>query len=288
VSDIIAVSGIRGFGRHGVLPHEGEFGQEFSVDVVIDTDLTAAAAADDLTLTVDYGAVAQLAHGRLVGPPFALIETLADAIAADIAALPGAAQVTVTVHKPHAPMPVGVADVTVTRRRRAPSRVVLGLGSNQGDRLSQLQRAVDELTAQGVRVRQVSPVVATAPVGGPTGQPDFLNAVAVAATDLTPHEVLRVCRRIEDDAERDRSVRWGPRPIDVDILDFGGRRMDEPDLVLPHPRAVDRAFVMVPWSLVAPDDRLGPGGSSVAEIAAGLDAAGVAPAPGAELTVADA
>ena len=288
MSDTIAVTGIRGFARHGVLPHEGEFGQEFSVDVVIDTDLAAAAAGDDLTRTVDYGTVAQIAHDRLVGPPFALIETLADAIAAEIAALPGAQSVTVTVHKPHAPMPVGVADVTVTRRRRAPSRVVLGLGSNQGDRLAQLQRAIDELTAHGVRVRQVSPVMATAPVGGPSGQPEFLNAVAIAVTELTPHDVLRVCRRIEDDAERDRRVRWGPRPVDVDILDFGGRRMDEPDLVLPHPRAADRAFVMVPWSFVAPDDRLGSGGPLVAEIVAGLDATGVVPEPGAELILADA
>lgn len=287
MTDTIAITGIRGFGRHGVLAHEGEFGQEFSVDVVIDTDMTAAAARDDLTETVDYGAVAQLAHDRLVGPPYALIETLADAIAADIAALPGALRVTVTVHKPHAPMPVGVADVTVTRRRRAPARVVLGLGSNQGDRLAHLQRAVAELTAHGVRVRQVSPVVATAPVGGPADQPEFLNAVVAGITDLTPHEVLRVCRAIEDAAARDRSVRWGPRPIDVDILDFAGRRMAEPDLVLPHPRAVDRAFVMVPWALMSPDDRVGVGGPTAAHVVAGLDPAGVALAPDQELTVAD-
>lgn len=285
MSDRIAISGITGFGRHGVHAHETAFGQEFIVDVVIATDLGPAAATDDLELTIDYGHVAQLAHAHVVGAPHRLIETLAEAIAAEVVALPGVESVTVTVHKPHAPMPVGVADVLVTRHRSAPARVVLGLGSNLGDRLAALQAAVDALGDAGVKLKAISPIVRSAPVGGPPDQGDFLNAVLVGRTTAAPYDLLRICRGIETAAERDRSVRWGPRPIDVDILDFGGRRLAEPDLVLPHPRAADRAFVLVPWSLVAPDDHLGGTGPTVAELAADVDAAGVEVAAGLSLLV---
>lgn len=279
MADRIVVRGIRGFGHHGVLAHEAEIGQEFTVDIEIDTDFTAAVAADDLDQTVDYGQVARLAHARLVGPPFLLIESLADAIAAEVAALPGVQAVTATVHKPHAPMPVGVGDVAVTRHRRPRARVVLGLGSNLGDRFAHLRRAVASLRAEGVDVTAVSPVVRSDPAGGPAGQDEFLNAVVVGATDLSPHELLRVCRAIEDAAERDRSVRWGPRPIDVDVLDFAGHRVVEPDLVLPHPRIVDRPFVLVPWAQVAPHDRPGATGPTVAQLAdaVGADAVRLAP-----------
>jgi dihydroneopterin aldolase/2-amino-4-hydroxy-6-hydroxymethyldihydropteridine diphosphokinase len=286
MSDRIEVRGIRGFGHHGVLPHEQQFGQEFTVDVAIDADFDAAAATDDLAHTVDYGQVVTLVHARITGEPFELIETLADRIAADVAALPGVQSVTVSVHKPHAPMPVGVSDVIVTRHRRAPSRVVLGLGSNLGDRLAELQTAVDALVSAGVRVDAVSPVMRTAPVGGPAGQDDFFNVVAVGATELNPFELLRVCQRIEEAAERDRSVRWGPRPIDVDILDFGGRQLDEPDLVLPHPRAAGRAFVLLPWSLVGPEDRLGGvQGQRIADLAQAVDSAGVEVVDGIEIAI---
>lgn len=286
MSDRIEVRGIRGFGHHGVLGHEQQFGQEFSVDVAIDADFDAAAATDDLAHTVDYGQVATVVHARITGEPFELIETLADRIAADVAILPGVQAVAVSVHKPHAPMPVGVSDVIVTRYRRAQSRVVLGLGSNLGDRLSELQTAVDALVVSGVRIDAVSPVMRTTPVGGPPGQDEFYNAVAVGTTDLKPFELLRVCQQIENDAQRDRSVRWGPRPIDVDILDFAGRRIDEPDLVLPHPRASLRAFVAVPWSLVGPDDRLGGlSGPRIADVAASLDHSGVEVVPGLEIVL---
>lgn len=260
--DTIEVRGIVGFGRHGVLAHEGEFGQSFTVDVCIRADLARAGASDDLEHTIDYGRVAAIAHDRIVGEPFALIERLADVIAADVAELPGVVSATATVHKPHAPMPVATADVTVSRTRRAPQRVVLGLGANLGDRQASLQRALDRLDAAGVRVDAVSPVFETDPVGGPE-QDDYLNAVAVVRTTLGPHALLALLHRIEAAGDRVREVRWGPRTIDLDILDFAGRTVDEPDLVLPHPRAEQRAFVLVPWASVAPQHELS--GRPVAE-----------------------
>ena len=134
------------------------------------------------------------------------------------------------------------------RRRRA----YLGIGSNLGERLGYLQLAVDELAgADGVTVVGVSPVYETAPVGGPA-QPDYLNAVVAVDTTLTPHELLRVAHGIEAEAERVRTVRWGPRTLDVDVLLVGDERVDDPDLVIPHPRMAERAFVVVPLADLDP------------------------------------
>lgn len=111
--DRISLLGLRAFGRHGVLEHEGAIGQEFIIDAVLGVDTRAAAAADDLTLTVDYGALADRLAAIVSGPPAALIETLAERLAA--ACLEAAVrEVEITVHKPHAPVTQLVTDITVT------------------------------------------------------------------------------------------------------------------------------------------------------------------------------
>jgi 2-amino-4-hydroxy-6-hydroxymethyldihydropteridine diphosphokinase len=132
------------------------------------------------------------------------------------------------------------------------TRAYLGIGSNLGDRLAYLQVAVDELgSADGVTVVGVSPVYETAPVGGPE-QPDYLNAVVAVDTTLTPHELLRVAQAVETEAERVRTVRWGPRTLDVDVLLVGDAHIATPDLVVPHPRLAERAFVVVPLADLDP------------------------------------
>ncbi len=132
------------------------------------------------------------------------------------------------------------------------TRAYLGIGSNLGERLAYLQLAVDELAAaDGVTVVGVSPVYETAPVGGPE-QPDYLNAVVAVDTTLTAHELLDVAHAVETEAERVRTVRWGPRTLDVDVLLVGDEQIDDPDLVVPHPRMVERAFVVVPLADLDP------------------------------------
>ncbi len=126
------------------------------------------------------------------------------------------------------------------------TRAYLGLGSNLGDRVAHLQAAVDGLAATpGVTVVAVSPVYETDPVGGPP-QPEYLNAVVALDTDLTPRGLLEVAHRLESAAGRVRAERWGPRTLDVDVLLVGTEQVDEDDLVVPHPRMRERAFVMVP------------------------------------------
>lgn len=114
MSDMITITGIRGFGRHGVFEHERVNGQEFSVDLVAHIDARPAAASDALEDSVDYGAMAQRAHDVLTGEPMNLIEAVAERIAVAILAMPGVRRVDVTVHKPQAPIPVPFDDVSVT------------------------------------------------------------------------------------------------------------------------------------------------------------------------------
>jgi 2-amino-4-hydroxy-6-hydroxymethyldihydropteridine diphosphokinase len=129
-------------------------------------------------------------------------------------------------------------------------RAFLGLGSNLGDRRAHLDAAVDRLVAVGLR--EVSPLYETDPVGGPEQGP-YLNCVAELDTDLSPRQLLAVCGRLEAAAERVRAERWGPRTLDVDVLWVEGAAVDEPDLVVPHPRMWERRFVLAPLRDLAPD-----------------------------------
>lgn len=133
-------------------------------------------------------------------------------------------------------------------------RAYLGLGSNLGDRAAHLQGAVHGLAAtDGITVVAVSSVYETEPVGGPD-QPDYLNAVVAVDTDLTARQLLEVAQRLEGEAGRDREreERWGPRTLDVDVLLVGDEHVEEADLVVPHPRLFERAFVMVPLADLDP------------------------------------
>lgn len=143
-------------------------------------------------------------------------------------------------------------------------RAFLGLGSNLGDRLANLERAVRSLDASAaITVVRTSRVYETAPVGPP--QPDYLNAVVEVATTLTARELLERCLAVEAEMGRARRERWGPRVIDVDVLTYDDARIDEPDLVVPHPRMHERAFVLVPLLELAADPPL-PGGRRVADL----------------------
>jgi 2-amino-4-hydroxy-6-hydroxymethyldihydropteridine diphosphokinase len=135
---------------------------------------------------------------------------------------------------------------------RAP-RVVLALGSNLGDRLDNLQGALDALFDTGsLAFVAVSPVYETAPVGGPA-QPDYLNAVVIAASWLPARIVLERGQAAETAFQRIREEVWGPRTLDVDLIVYGDEVSDDPELTLPHPRAHERAFVLAPWLDADPD-----------------------------------
>ena len=146
----------------------------------------------------------------------------------------------------------------------------LALGSNLGDRLEHLREAVRLLGAEPtVEVVRSSRVYETEPVGPP--QPAYLNAVIEVRTDGTARELLEACRRVEDALGRVRAERWGPRTIDVDVLIFDEETIDEPDLVVPHPRMHERGFVLVPLGELEADPML-PGGRKLAKLRLAPDA----------------
>lgn len=127
-------------------------------------------------------------------------------------------------------------------------RAVLALGSNLGSSATTLANAVADLVDSDlVRLSGVSPVVRTKPVGGPD-QPDYLNMVIEVETTLSAYELLEHCQAVENKHHRTRTVRWGPRTLDVDIITYADLHQQDPRLVLPHPRAHERAFVLQPWA----------------------------------------
>jgi 2-amino-4-hydroxy-6-hydroxymethyldihydropteridine diphosphokinase len=168
----------------------------------------------------------------------------------------------------------------VTSKRSATRhRVVLSAGSNLGDRLGTLQGCVHAISGlPETDVLAVSPVYETAPVGGPA-QPDYLNAVLIVATGLTPQDLLAATQRIEAGSGRIRAERFGPRTLDIDIIGYDEQISDDPVLTLPHPRAYERAFVLAPWHDLDPAARL-PGRGPVAALLAALGQDGVRRQPG--------
>jgi 2-amino-4-hydroxy-6-hydroxymethyldihydropteridine diphosphokinase len=167
----------------------------------------------------------------------------------------------------------------------ARARAVLSVGANLGDRLGTLQGCVQAIARlPDTDVLAISPVYETAPVGGPA-QPDYLNAVLIIGTGLPSWDLLEAVRRIEADFGRVRAERFGPRTLDVDIIDYAGQVSGDPALTLPHPRAHERAFVLAPWHDIDPGAEL-PGRGAVAGLLAGLDRDGVRLVPGAGLRVA--
>lgn len=148
---------------------------------------------------------------------------------------------------------------------------VLGLGANLGDPRAALAGALVALENQPeLRITSVSGLWRTAPVGGPE-QPEFRNVVVVVATTLTPAELLALAHRLEAEAGRIRDVRWGPRTLDVDVLDVAGVTSDDPALTVPHPRAHERGFVLAPWAQIAPDWVLTPAGEPGRTVAGWAD-----------------
>ncbi|AZO12765.1 MULTISPECIES: 2-amino-4-hydroxy-6-hydroxymethyldihydropteridine diphosphokinase [unclassified Mesorhizobium] len=151
--------------------------------------------------------------------------------------------------------------------------VYLSLGGNLGDPAKSMAAALRMLDGdEATRVMAVSSLYRTPP-WGKLDQPDFLNAAAAIETTLAPRALLDLCLDVERRLKRVREERWGPRLIDIDILMFGDRIIHETGLEVPHPRMLERAFVLAPLAEIAPD--LAAGGRSVSERLAGVDASGI-------------
>ena len=261
--DQLEVVGLEVWAHHGVFAQERRDGQLFRIDVAWWQNLSAAGAGDDLHLTIDYAELSEFVVALVQTRPVALIETLAHRIQQGLLTRYPMDYVRVCVHKPDAPMAVGVSDVVLTSSiaaRGGPDRpereIVISLGSNIEPRLDHLQFAVSALYATaGLSDVRVSPVYETT-AQSEVAQPDFLNAVLLARSDLSALDLLHRGQRIEALAHRVRTVRHGRRSLDIDLVKVGEEVWDEPELVLPHPLAAERAFVLIPWLALDPQARL--------------------------------
>lgn len=292
MTDRIRVRGIEAFGHHGVFEFERREGQRFVVDVMLELDLRRPGRSDTLAHTVNYGEVAAGVVARIEGQPYDLIERLAEVIAGDLLELPAVDAAQVVVHKPEAPVGVPFGDVSVEIERRRGTPVVVALGSNLGDRVRTVTEAVEALAdLPRFTITAVSPLVDTDPLGGGPDQPRYLNGIVLGAFAGSPTALLRGLHAIEHAHGRTREVRWGARTLDLDLVQFGvpgtdrERLSDSPTLLLPHPGAIERAFVLLPWSLADPDAvmRVGPSVTDpvirVADRLAELDQHGIRQGP---------
>jgi len=270
-ADKMEVTGIEVWAHHGVFDHERRDGQLFLIDVAWWLDTSPAAHTDDLESTIDYGKVTNVIVAETQSGPVDLIETLAERLHQALFAQFPMDRLQITIHKPQAPISANFSDVRLTTsftREKQQRQIVFSLGSNIEPRLDYLQFAVSGLASTpGITEVQVSGVYETQPQSD-IPQADFLNAIVVAQSALSAEELLHRALALETLAHRVRLSEHGPRTLDIDLIAAGDEQWATPDLILPHPRARNRAFVLVPWLTVDPQARLG--ADLVADLAVGV------------------
>ncbi len=248
--DQISVSGIEFFGYHGVFEEEKRKGQIFYIDC--DISLDTSLCEDDLNRTVNYGELTCKIVEFCETNAYDLIETLANELASYILLTYDLIQeVSITVHKPHAPISAKFSDVTLTVRRGWKTSY-LGIGSNLGDRKQYLDLVIEEISKDKHILEMArSTYIETEPYGV-TDQPKFLNGVVKVKTIYTPYQLLEFCKRLEKMAGRIKTRHWGERTLDVDILIYADEIIFKPNLIVPHPQMHLREFVLRPLCEIEP------------------------------------
>lgn len=262
------MQGMQFYGYHGALAEEQQLGQRFEVNLEMYLDLGLAGRTDDLQKTVSYADVYTLIKKIVENKKFKLIESVAEAIALQVLDNFPINKVTVQVRKPQAPIP-GVFDYMAVEIDRTKAISYIGIGSNIGDKKTTINQAIALIDAtSGVKVTKVAPFYQTAPVGY-TEQDWFLNTVIEVETTISPLELLHTLLNIESQMGRVRTIHWGPRTIDLDLLTYGNKVLNTRELTLPHPRMTERAFVMVPLADIN-GDLLIAGGKTALDLATEL------------------
>lgn len=269
--DKIYIKNLEVYAKHGVFPEENVLGQRFVISAVLYTDTREAGRTDDLTKSIHYGEVSHFIKKFMEEHTFQLLETVVERLAEEmLLTIPRLYKVQLELKKPWAPVGLPLETVSVEIERQW-HRAFLALGSNMGDKKAYLEMGVRGIReTRGCEVILVSDFITTAPYGG-VEQDDFLNGAMEIRTLLTPEELLERLHEIEQDANRERIVRWGPRTLDLDILLYDDLVMDTPDLHIPHIEMHKRDFVLKPMAQIAPYVRHPVYHRTVGELLAQLD-----------------
>lgn len=250
--DKIVIKGLEVFARHGVLKEENALGQKFIISAELFCDTRSAGKSDKLENSVNYSKVCELIKKNMTENTYKLIETAAESIAEQILLdFDKITGVKISVKKPWAPILTNVdyVGVEITRMRHT---AYIALGSNIGDTRAHLESAVREIDGNKYcSVKKVSDFIVTKPVGN-IEQDDFLNGCMEIETLLSPHELLDFLHEIEKNHHRERTIHWGPRTLDLDIILYDDIVMNDADLIIPHPEAANREFVLEPLCQIAP------------------------------------
>jgi len=269
--DEIHIDGLEIFAYHGVYPQETREGQIFRVNAVLYLDTHKAGSADVLENTVDYGAVCHFIHEWMRENTCLLLEAVAEKMAiAILLKYQMLSALELEIVKPSAPIGLPFEAVSL-KVHRGWHRAYLGIGSNLGDKERYLSDAMEALRAHSlIVVKRISEWIQTKPYGG-VEQDDFLNGVVEIETLLGPEELLAALHEIEAAAGRERTVRWGPRTLDLDILFYDRICYESEDLVIPHPDLENRSFVLKPLCSIVPDLRHPVTGKTVRALLGALD-----------------
>lgn len=248
--DKITVTGLKFYANHGVLKTEKEQGQYFTIDCAfyLDTSLTH----DEITNTVNYGELSCAIVEFSKTNTFDLLESLANKLAGHLLVkYPLIKKLTLTIHKPQAPIPVHFTDVSLKITREWKT-CYLSIGSNLGNRAKNLDLVSTEILKHPqVLELAKSSYLETEPYGV-LDQPKFLNAVIKLKTTLTIEQLLNFCQNIEKLAKRIKTRKWGERTLDVDILLYSNEIIFTSNIIIPHPEMTKRTFVLEPLAQIEP------------------------------------
>ena len=250
--DKIHIKDLEIIGFHGAIPEEKVLGQKFVLSFELDVDLRQAGKNDDLTKTVHYGELAQKVEEEFTKTSYDLIEKAAEEICEFVLLnYPLVKKVKLLLKKPWAPTRKHVEYVAVEIERKW-NKVYIAAGSNLGDKEETLKEAIDKIDKRkDCVVTKVSNFYTTDPVGY-EDQDQFVNCVFEINTLQTSSELMDTLLEVEKDFKRERIIRWGPRTLDLDIIFYNDIISYDEHILIPHPRAHERQFVMKPMCDINP------------------------------------
>lgn len=249
--DKLHIKDLEVYAFHGVNKEEKLMGQRFLISLEISLDLRTAGLNDDLSKTVNYAELCYDIEREFTRVKFDLIEAAAEALTQYILLnYDTIKRVKILLKKPWAPIgkPIDYAAVEIERCWHTS---YIALGTNMGDKEQNIKEALEKLQIDSCRVTKISDIYTTKPVGY-TEQDDFLNCTAELKTLFTPKELIQFMLNIEKDLKRERTIKWGPRTIDLDVLLYDNIITSSEEIIIPHPRMHERLFVLKPLSDIAP------------------------------------